>query len=329
MENITLKKISEVLGLSISTVSRALKDHPDISKNTKRRVNELADTLEYEPNMNAINLRSKSNRVFGLIVPTISGFFYDSFISSIEQESRKNNYSLMILQSGNLQEVETNCLRICKQNRVSGVFVCLSTQSVTMDAFDKFAEANIPLVFFDKVPEGKQYNKICIDDEHAAKLAAELLLRRNKKNILALFGNENLSITKTRFKAFQKIIGLQKEAVVTNQHCESSDDAKKIAKIFFTKKVKPDAVFCMSDEILIGTMKCLHELNIAIPEQVGLIALSDGYLPKLYTPEVTFIETSGYKLGKLAFTKMLQCINHNTEPEEMFIASPFVKGGTL
>ncbi len=329
MENITLKKISEVLGLSISTVSRALKDHPDISKNTKLRVHELADTLEYEPNMNAINLRSKSNRVFGLIVPTISGFFYDSFISSVEQESRKNNYNLMILQSGNLQEVETNCLRICKQNRVAGVFVCLSTQSVSMDAFDKFAEADIPLVFFDKVPEGKQYNKICVDDEHAAKLAAELLLRKNKKNILALFGNENLSITKTRFKAFQKIIGLQKEAKVTNQYCESSEEAKKIAKIFFTKKVKPDAVFCMSDEILIGTMKCLHELKIEIPAQVSLITLSDGYLPKLYTPEVTFIETSGYKLGKLAFTKMLHCITNNDEPEELFISSPLVNGGSL
>ncbi len=329
MEVITLKRISEVLGLSISTISRALKNHPDISVATKKRVNELANTLEYEPNMNAISLRSKTNRVFGLIVPTISGFFYDSFISAIEQECRKNEYSLMILQSSNDAEIEKNSLRICRQNRVSGVFVCLSTQTISMDAFDKIKEADIPLVFFDKVPEGSNYNKICIADEHAAKLAAELLLQKNKKNILAIFGNQNLSITRTRFTAFQKIISLQKEASMNTKYCNDSDAAKVVTKQFFVKPKKIDAIFCMSDEILIGVMKCLQELKINIPEQVGVIALSDGFLPKIYTPEITYIETSGYKLGKLAFTKMLHCINGNNDVEEMFITAPLVKGKSL
>jgi LacI family transcriptional regulator len=329
MEVITLKKISEVLGLSISTVSRALKDHPDISANTKKRVHELAETLEYEPNINAINLRSKKNRVLSLIVPSISGFFYDSFISAVEEESRRNNYTLMILQSSNDAEIEKSNLQVCRQNRISGLFVCLSTQTNSMTPFDKFKEADIPLVFFDKVPEGAGYNKICIADEQAAKLAAELLLRKNKKNILSIFGNENLSITKTRYKAYQKIISLQKEVVSQNEYCNSTEEAKKITKQYFSKKQKPDAVFCMSDEILIGVMKTLNELKISIPEQVAVITLSDGYLPKLYTPEITYIETSGYKLGKLAFTKMMHCINGETDAEEMFTTSPLVKGGSL
>lgn len=330
MEVITLKKISEVLGLSISTISRALKNHPDISSHTKKRVNELAETLEYEPNINAISLRSKKNRVFGLIVPTISGFFYDSFISAIEEECRKNAYSLMILQSSNDEEIEKNSLRICRQNRISGLFVCLSTQTTSMMAFDKFKEADIPLVFFDKVPEGKNYNKICIADEHAAKLAAELLLKKDKKKILAIFGNDNLSITKTRFKAFQKIISLQKEVQVYNEFCSSTEEAKKTTKRYFSKKANPDAVFCMSDEIMIGVMKSLNELQIKIPTQAAIITLSDGFLPKIYTPEITYIETSGYKLGKLSFTKMMGCVNGTSdEPEEMFITCPMVKGGTL
>ncbi len=329
MENITLKKISEVLGLSISTVSRALKNHPDISAETKKRVSELADTLDYEPNINAINLRSKKNRVLALIVPSISGFFYDSFISAVEEECRNNAYTLMILQSGNSSEMETNNLRICRQNRISGLFACLSTETTSMEAFDKFKEADIPLVFFDKVPDGKSYNKICIADEHAAKLAAELLLEKNKKKILALFGNKILSITRTRYPAFQKIISLQKEVITYTEHCNSSDEAKKITNHYFSKKEKPDAVFCMSDEILIGAMKSLNELKIIIPGQTSVIALSDGFLPKIYTPEITFIETSGYKLGKLAFTRMLNCLNGMTEPTEMFTASPLVKGGSL
>src|SRR5882672_9153546 len=96
----TLKKISQILDISISTVSRALKNHPDISEKTKQKVLDLANTLEYEPNAYAINLRTNNGKIFGLIVPSVSYFFYDTFISSIEEECKKNGYSLMILQSG-------------------------------------------------------------------------------------------------------------------------------------------------------------------------------------------------------------------------------------
>ncbi len=329
MEVITLKRISEVLGLSISTVSRALKNHPDISANTKKRVNELANTLDYEPNINAISLRSKKNRVLGLIVPSISGFFYDSFISAIEEECRIHSYMLMILQSSNDAETEINSLRICRQNRISGLFACLSTKTTSMLAFDRFKEADIPLVFFDKVPEAENYNKVCIDDEAAAKLAAELLLKKNKKNILAIFGNETISITKTRYKAFQKIISLQNDVITNNEFCDTSDAAKKITKTYFSKKQKPDAVFCMSDEILIGVVKSLNDLKINIPEGASVLALSDGFLPKIYSPEITYIETSGYKLGKLAFTKMLNCLNGVNDNTEMFTRSVLVKGNSL
>jgi LacI family transcriptional regulator len=329
MENITLKKISEVLGLSISTVSRALKNHPDISADTKRRVTELAETLDYEPNINAINLRSKKNRVLALIVPSISGFFYDSFISAIEEECRANSYTLMILQSGNDALIENNSLRICRQNRISGVFVCLSTKTTSMEAFEKLKEADISLVFFDKVPEGANYNKICIADEKAATMAAELLIEKNKKRILALFGDKVLSITKSRLPAFQKTIALQKDVEVNIECCNSSEQAKRITRQYFSKKLKPDAVFCMSDEILIGVMKCLNENGITIPQQTGVIALSDGFLPKLFTPEITYIETSGYKLGKLAFTRMVNCLDGLKEPAELYTDSPLIEGGSL
>ena len=159
MEVITLKRISQVLGLSISTVSRALKNHPDISQKTKTRVHELATSLDYEPNMNAISLRSKKNNLIGLIVPTISGFFYGSFISAIEKECRKSGYTLLILQSGNNAEQEIESLKVCRQNRVTGLFVCLSVQTNNFLAFEKVKEADIPLVFFDKVPDEPNYNK--------------------------------------------------------------------------------------------------------------------------------------------------------------------------
>ena len=329
MENVTLKRIAEVLGLSISTVSRALKNHPDISAATKKRVNEIAGFLDYEPNINAINLRAKSNRVLGLIVPTISGFFYDSFIAAVEEECRLNDYRLMILQTGNDPLIEISNLSICRQNRVSGLFVCLSANTDSMAAFDKFKEADIPLIFFDKVPDGKNYNKVCVADMEAAKMAAELLVRKQKKKILSLFGNRSLSITRRRLEAYNNVLLREQDAVIDIEHCSSTQEARNITKQYFSQKEKPDAVFCMSDEILIGAMKCLHEMKIDIPSQAGIISLSDGFLPNIYTPEITYIETSGYKLGKLAFTRMINCMDGKPEAVELFISSPFVNGGSL
>jgi LacI family transcriptional regulator len=329
MENITLKRISEVLNLSISTVSRALKNHPDISTATKKRVNELAQSLDYEPNINAINLRAKKNRVLALIVPTIAGFFYSSFISAVEEECRANDYTLIILQSGNDPETEKNNLSVCRQNRISGLFVCLSTNTANMAAFDKFNEADIPLIFFDKVPEADVYNKICVADEEAARLAAQLLIENKKQNILALFGNKNLSITKSRLKSFTDTMAKQQKIINHFEHCSNFTEAKNITTEYFSKKTFPDAVFCMSDEILIGVMKSLQDLKIPIPEKAAVIALSDGFWPQLYSPEITYIETSGYKLGKLAFTRMMNCMEGKTKPVEMFINSPVIKGGSL
>jgi LacI family transcriptional regulator len=329
MENVTLKRIAEVLGLSISTVSRALKNHPDISAATKKRVNEIAEFLDYEPNINAINLRAKNNRVLGLIVPTISGFFYDSFIAAVEEEGRLNDYRLMILQSGNDPKIESSNLSICRQNRVSGLFVCLSTNTDSMAAFEKFKEANIPLIFFDKVPDGENYNKVCIADMEAAKMAALLLLEKKKKKILSLFGNRLLSITRHRLEAYKNIILHEQDVVIDVEHCSSTREARNITKQYFSKKEKPDAVFCMSDEILIGVMKTLNEMKINIPAETGVITLSDGFLPTIYTPDITYIETSGFKLGKLAFTRMMNCMDETTKPVELFIDTPLVMGGSV
>ena len=162
MTNTTLKKISEVLGLSISTISRALKNHPDISERTKKRVIELANALDYEPNVNAINLRTSHSKLFGLIVPSISNLFYNSFISSVEEESRKNGYTLMILQSADDPNTEIANLKLFRQNRITGLFVCISPETTNIEPFLKLKEQDIPVIFFDKVPEIRDCNKVCV-----------------------------------------------------------------------------------------------------------------------------------------------------------------------
>lgn len=125
MQQSTLKKLSEVLGISISTVSRALKDHPDISAATKTKVKELAKAMEYEPNAYAVQLRTRQSNVLGVLVPSITNMFYDSFIAAVEEDARANGYSVLIMQSGDSAVTEAECLQIFRKHMVMGVFVPL------------------------------------------------------------------------------------------------------------------------------------------------------------------------------------------------------------
>ena len=330
MTTTTLKKISEVLGISISTVSRALKNHPDIAERTKQKVSDLAKTLDYEPNANAIHLRTQNSKVFGIIVPSISNFFYDSFIASVEEESRTHGYSLIILQSGDDPEIEMNNLKLCRQNRISGLFACITPNTTDIHSFQKLNEFNTPVIFFDKVPAFESCNKVCLADTQAATIAAENIILKNKKNVLALFGNKNLSITKKRQEAFESTFKSKTpEIKIAIDHTHNGNEAYTATKKVLQQKTKPDTIFCMSDEILAGTMKAVQELNLHLPTDLSVIAMSNGYIPKLYFPEITYVETSGYKLGKLAFNRMMSCMAGSTFMQELTLDCGLIEGGSI
>lgn len=325
MNSTTLKEISKVLGISISTVSRALKNHPDIADRTKLRVTELASTLDYEPNANAIHLRTSKSNVFGLVVPSISNFFYHSFISSVEEESRRNNYSLMILQSGNDATIEMANLKLCRQNRISGLFACIDDENSNVDAYLKLKEQDIPVIFFDKVPDISNCHKVCVADEASATLAAATILQHHKKKVLAIFGNGKLSITKKRLAAFKSTI-INKVTLLV-QHADSAAEAESLTLSHLSQK--PDTIFCMSDEILTGVMKAIQKLGLKIPADISIISISNGFIPTLYYPEITYVETSGYKLGKLAFNSMMTCLAGSTFTQELSTETILVPGGSM
>jgi LacI family transcriptional regulator len=307
-----------------------LKNHPDISTKTKLKVAELAKSLDYEPNANAISLRTNNNHLFGLLVPSMSNSFYNSFISAVEQESRKNGYNIMILQSGDDPLVEIENIKLCKQNRVSGVFICITARTIDMEPFIKLKEHRIPVIFFDKVPNYNECNKVCVADTQAATIAAETLIQTNKKYVLAFFGNKNLSITQKRLLAFEETFKTTSPKVkIEVEFCHSTNEAYQQTLFFLKKKIKPEAIFCMSDEILCGVMKAIQEEKKVIPKDVSVIAISDGFVPKLYFPEITYVETSGYKLGKAAFAKMLYSIEDHHHFEEITVAAKLVKGGSI
>jgi LacI family transcriptional regulator len=330
MTNTTLKLLAQQLQLSISTVSRALKDHPDISAATKAKVNALANSLDYEPNAYAIQLRTQNSKIFGVIVPAISNLFYDSFISAVEEESRKNGYALMILQSSNQVDIELDNLKIFRQNRVSGVFACLSGNAENLEIYQKMTEKEIPVVFFDIVPKDNKFTKVRMADEKCATLAAEEIIKRNAKKVVAIFGEPNLSISQKTRNAFQHFM----ETYAPKVHCTylnacSSAEAEELFRKQYSKTQKPDTVFAMTDEVLIGVMKAVQALAIKIPSQLGVIGISNGFIPNLYHPKISHVETSGYELGKLAFIQMMANMKIGKPLAELTVEVKFVPGESL
>lgn len=330
MQQSTLKKLSEALGISISTVSRALKDHPDISAATKRKVKELAEAMEYEPNSYAVQLRTRQSNVLGLLVPSIDNFFYDSFIAAVEDEARKVGYSVLIMQSRDDVAIETASLNIFRKNMVMGVFATVSIATEEMAPFKKLEDLNIPVVFFDRVPEVKGFYKVCLSDAVAAKIAAEAIIETKRKNLLALFGHPNLSISRVRCQTLVDIFKAQSpDTTITIDYPEQAAPSKEAALKALTSNNPPDVIFCMGDLILIGVMKAIHELNLKVPDDVAVIGISNGFIPTMYNPVITYVETSGYKLGKLSFSQMLGRLKGEDISENVCVESMLVKGGSL
>ncbi len=319
-----------MLGISVSTVSRALKHHPDISEPTRLKVAELAQILDYEPNANAVHLRTKNSKVFGLLVPTISNFFYESFISAIEEEGRKQGYSIMILQSGNDPLMELENLKLFRQNRITGLFACITPNTNDLIGYTKMKEAEIPVIFFDKVPDKEGLHKVCLADEQAATIAAETIIRKNKKRVLAFFGDTHMSITQKRELAFSNYMATHAASTeVTIKYALSSEDAREHTLTVLHNQPYPDTIFCMSDEILIGAVKAIQEMHLSYPDKISIIAISNGFIPKLFYPEITYVETSGDKLGKLAFKEMMARIGGQNSFSELSVEAVLVEGGSI
>ena len=234
------------------------------------------------------------------------------------------------MQSGDDAQVELNSLKLLKRNRVTGLFVAITTDTNDLQPFLKLNELNIPLVFFDRVPDYENCNKICLADKAAAAIAAEALVKKNKKRILALFGHPNLTISRKRYDSFKETYErLSPDATVEYGFPLNTEEGRVLTLNAIERNDPPDAVFCMGDLILIGTMQAIHEKGLTVPGNISVISISNGFIPMLYNPKITYVETSGYKLGKLAFKRMMNCVAGDSSVQELTIDSLLVQGGSL
>lgn len=321
----TLKDIAKRLNISISTVSRALKDHPDISESTRVKVKALAKHLDYVPHLIASRLRSGDSRIIALIVPKLSIYFYYSVINAVEEFASESGYMLMVFQTDNKVENEDAILQRCRNLPVVGVMMALSDSSRNMDIMHSLRSNNIPIVFYDRVPLTKTFDRVYFDGDGAAELAMSKLLADRPKRVELFFGNKSLSITEPRERGCQNALTTFKfkEEQVGRYYLDNEDEAETQAEKVFETEQYP-AYFCMSDELIVGVMKAAQKGGKVNGRDFDIIGISNGTLPTYFHPNVQFIETNGYDLGKEAIRRLLQLLQGDSFVMDVRVPYRFV-----
>ena len=309
MKRITIKDLAEMLNISVSTVSRALSNHPDISDAVKVRVKEAAETFNYVPNDFAINFRKKSSKVIGLIIPKMSMFFIPSIIEGISAKFNKEGYQFFILSSEESLEIEKENLQTCANLRVDGVLISLTSKTQDFAHFKKLDDLGIPVVLFDKSLSEQKYDQVVFNNEKDAEECAKKLVHYQCKNILAIFGDKDLEITEKRRKSFENYLNNHSEINYKSIFCDSAEMVKEKLEIILEYE-KFDGIFAMSDETLAGLNYALKIRGLSA-KPYKIIAISEGIFPKYLNPHYEFIKNDGIKMGMMAASILLEKIKNS------------------
>jgi LacI family transcriptional regulator len=314
-KRVRLRDIAQRLALSTPTVSRALADHPDISSETKTRVRDLARALNYSPSYRARYQATKHTRLIALIVPEMNMFFVPSLISGINQVAQQNDYSLIVFQSDDSLVQERRLFEYCAHLSPDGVMLVLSAETADLTHLEVVENLRIPIVLLDRTIETTKHSTITIDDFAVGQEAAGYLIERGHRRTLGIFGDPRQRITALRSKGFRRAhadhgIPFDDQLQLRVSRLDELDVA-----LNRTLDANPDttAIFAMSDELLVWTHHVLMGRGVRIPEQISLIAISDGHAPSFLHPNVTHIRHSGHEVGERTAHILMGLIEHHSD----------------
>lgn len=308
---ITIKDIARALNISPSTVSRALKNHPDISQDTKDSVNKYAKDFNYKPNALALSLRMSKNNTIGVIVPEIIHYFFSSILSGIEQIANQEGFNVILCQSSENYEKEIRNTQALIASRVSGVLACLSKHTTNYDHFQEIIESDIPLVFFDRICIGINTDRVVVDDYTGAFSAVEYLIQTGCKRIAFYSSPLHLEISKNRRNGY--LDALRKYNLPVDESlirvCDTREEAIIITPEILDRPNRPDGFFAINDHCAAGILHAAKLAKLQVPQDISIFGFSDGELAKACDPMLSTVEQHGFEMGKNAAQLLLDKIN--------------------
>lgn len=311
---VTIKDIARELGISPSTVSRALKDHPDISMDTKKAVTKLAEELNYQPNTIALSLRHRKTNTIGVIIPEIVHFFFSTVISGIEDVAYSRGYSVIISQSNESYDREVIDTQALFNNRVDGMLISMSRETRDFSHFETVHRRGVPIVFFDRRCDAFNSSTVLVDDFNGGYQATEHLLQQGYRRIIHLAGPNNLDISKQRLMGYRKALedfGLKFDESLIIQDDKATDEVvSKDLILNFLKNTDtlPDGIFASNDICALGSIKAIKEFGLKVPADIGVVGFSNWQFTSMTEPTISTISQPGFEMGQEAARLLIRDI---------------------
>jgi LacI family transcriptional regulator len=313
----TIKEIARELNISISTVSRALHNHPSIGLRTKTRVHELAKELQYEPNQTAIFFQQRKTFTVGVILPELSESFFSTAISGIEDYAQKNKYTVLMGQSHDSEVLESQLVDTMKTHRVDGLIVSIAKNTISYEHFELLKKCNIPVVFFDRIPKMDKIHYVACDMKAGTVLAVNFLLQKKHRIIGMINGPEKLLASQERTIGYQ--LAMQKNRlkydpnlIVTSNL--TTEDNIKAMEILLTAKRRPTAIVTFNDYVTLDAVEYCHRNKIEINKDLCFVSYSNLPISTyMVYPPLASVEQYPYQQGRKAMDILLELLHINKE----------------
>ncbi len=310
-KDVTIYDIAKALDISPATVSRGLKDHPGIKKDTKKRILEAALQMGYQHNNFARNLRIKRTNTIGVVIPRLNSYFMSTVIAGMEKVANDRGYILIISQSQESVKKEIASVNTMFNSRVDGLLVSLAYDTENLDHFNAMVKKEIPIIFFDRVAEHTKCTSIVIDNSKAGYDATHHLVEQGCRRIVYIGGNLSRNVYADRLKGYKQAlaehgIAFDPSLVIVNNLSEQSgsDAAKQIMQM----DPLPDGVFSANDTAAVACIGELKQSGIKVPEQIAIVGFNNDPIARVVEPNLTTIHYPGHEMGEIAATTLLNTL---------------------
>lgn len=310
---VTIKDIAKILHISPSTVSRALKDHPDINPQTKKNVKDLAEKLNYKPNKVALSLLQQESKIIGVIIPEIIHYFFSTVISGIEKVANEAGYHIIIAQSNESYYKEVENVQALLSSNIDGFIISMAKTTMQFDHFKNIEEIGVPMVFFDRSCDVVNADRIIIDDYDGAYKATKHLIDNGCKNIIHLAGPLNLDIGKNRKEGYLAALNESNIPLYdySIQICDTKEHAFQLIPELLRRHPAIDGIFAVNDLTAIGTIKAIKSIHKDVPQDVLVVGFTNSFISQISDPELTTVDQKGYEMGQNAARLLLKRIKSN------------------
>lgn len=319
--------IAQRLGVSVSSVSRALSDHPSISAALKERIRQVAEELHYTPNSVAVNLKTGKRNTIGVVVPGINRSFFSSAIEGIEDKAYKQGYDVLIYQSKDSADREERIVHSLA-GKVDGVIASVAADTTDHSYYNHLSASGVPVVLFDRTATGVDAGTVIVDDYQGAALAVKHLLRQGFTRIYHCAGPQHVNVWGNRLRGYldtmqEAGITLSEEYIfegVNTSEEEGRRFAKTVLAAYESGRPLPEAVFFAGDFAALGAMLEFRKAGIDIPEQIAIVGFANEPFCQLLSTPLSSVDQFSYKMGYMAGKMMFDRLKG--EPQVGVVIAP-------